>query len=128
MTKRPLSTVVMCMLALQLCGTRLQAAVAASKENQGATKLVNVNSATKAELMTLPGFTEAYADKILERRPFYIKTELRKEILPTAVFYDVVDKIDLSIAEKPKPKQGDKVKTKSKKRHKKKPEPVAEAN
>ena len=125
----------MCMLALQLCGTRLQAAVAqeavtaaASKENQGATKLVNINSATKAELMTLPGFTEAYADKILERRPFYIKTELRKEILPTAVFYDVVDKIDLSIAEKPKPKQGDKVKTKSKKRHKKKPEPVAEAN
>lgn len=136
MTKRPFLTVVLCIFALNFFEGTVIAAVAkdvsplsASKESKTETKLVDINSATKAQLMALPGITEDYADKIIDKRPFYVKTQLRKkEIIPAEVFYGIVDKIDV-LAVKPEPKQVAKVKTQSKKLKKKtKPKTVEEKN
>jgi competence protein ComEA len=39
-------------------------------------KLVDINSASKAELKTLPGIGDAEADRIIKNRPYLSKTEL----------------------------------------------------
>ena len=56
--------------------------------------MVELNTATKEQLMTLPGITEAYANKIIEGRPYREKITLRRQnILPADVFYDITDRI-----------------------------------
>ena len=54
---------------------------------QAATSLVDINGATKEELMKLPGIGEAYSDKILKGRPYKGKNELvSKNIVPKATY------------------------------------------
>ena len=48
---------------------------------------VDINSAGRKELMTLPGIGAAEADKIIANRPYLTKTELvTKGVLPTGPF------------------------------------------
>lgn len=50
-------------------------------------KLVDINSASKAELMKLPGVGAAEADKIIADRPFLTKAHLvTHNILPEGVY------------------------------------------
>ena len=76
------------------------AAAKAEKAITGKGSLLDLNSATKAQLTALPGIGEAYAQKIIAGRPYKGKDELMsKKIVPQSTY----DKIkDLIIAKQAK--------------------------
>lgn len=56
--------------------------------------LIDINSATKAELMKLPGIGDAYSDKIIKGRPYTKKDQLvSRNIVPQATYDKIKDKI-----------------------------------
>ena len=62
-------------------------------------KLLDINSASLSDLKSLPGIGDAYAQKIIDGRPYANKTQLKsKDIIPSSVY----DKIaNLVIAKQP---------------------------
>jgi competence protein ComEA len=65
---------------------------AAKAEEKGA--LIDINSASQAELMTLKGIGEARAKAIIAKRPYGGKDDLRsKEVLTKPQYDDIKDKI-----------------------------------
>ena len=55
---------------------------------------IDINSATKKQLMTLPEVGESHAKKIIENRPYKTKIQLKeKHIVPVRVYYNIVDNI-----------------------------------
>ena len=65
---------------------------AAKKDTAGA--LVDINAATKDQLMTLPGIGEALAQKIIDGRPYANKTQLRsRKIIPGPAYDGIAGKI-----------------------------------
>jgi competence protein ComEA len=55
---------------------------------------VDINTATAAELKTLPGMTEADAAKVIQARPYRDVNELvSKKVVPDAQFAKIKDRI-----------------------------------
>jgi len=66
----------------------------AAKTTPAPNTLIDLNSATKAELETLPGIGDAYADKIIAGRPYARKDQLvTKKIIPQTTFDKIKDNV-----------------------------------
>ena len=62
---------------------------------KGKFKRVDINSATKNHLKTIPGITDAYADKIIAGRPYLTKTRLlTQKVLPDDVYAAIKDRVE----------------------------------
>jgi competence protein ComEA len=52
-----------------------------------ATNLVDINSASKADLSALPGIGDVYSQKIIDGRPYKTKTDLvNRKVIPQATY------------------------------------------
>jgi competence protein ComEA len=69
-------------------------------------KKIDLNNASKKELMTLPTVGEEEAKKIIAKRPYISKTDLvTKAGLPEGVYLAVRDKVVVNDMRKPAPKK-----------------------
>jgi DNA uptake protein ComE-like DNA-binding protein len=58
-----------------------------SEATKQKTELIDINSASKQELMALPGIGDAYSQKIIDNRPYRGKNELvQKKIIPQSTY------------------------------------------
>jgi DNA uptake protein ComE-like DNA-binding protein len=77
-----------------LIAVLLFAGSALAQRPQPAANLIDLNSASRDDLMTLDGIGEVRADAIIRARPFRAKTELvERRLIPEALYDKIADKV-----------------------------------
>jgi competence protein ComEA len=67
---------------------------AQSRAAAPASNLIDLNSASRDDLMSLDGIGEVRADAIIRARPFRAKTELvERRLIPEALYDKIADKV-----------------------------------
>ena len=70
------------------------AASAAQSPKANAAALIDLNSASKQQLETLPGIGDALSQKIIDNRPYRGKNELvSKKVIPQATYDKIKDQV-----------------------------------
>lgn len=83
---------------VSICLALLLAAAAAAAQTRPAPApaagLVDLNSASRDDLMSLEGIGEVRADAIIRARPFKAKTELvERRLIPESLYDKIADKV-----------------------------------
>jgi len=83
------------LLLLLLVGLALGApGFAQTRTPPAAASLIDLNTASRDDLMTLEGIGEVRADAIIRARPFKAKTELvERRLIPEALYDKIADKV-----------------------------------
>ena len=65
-----------------------------AKDDKAAHEPLDLNTASEADLKTIPGIGDAYAKKIVQNRPYKRKDELvQKKVLPKATYDKIKDHV-----------------------------------
>ena len=101
--KRHSLTIIVLLIAMLLftaCGRNSNTANSGNSNrssgsnNKSNNDLVDLNSASKTQLIGLPGIGEAYAQKIIDGRPYHEKTDLvRRNIISQNTYDQIADKV-----------------------------------
>jgi len=90
-----LASLLLCAGPCVASGTTVPAREGANaKQAAASVKLVDINTASKAQLKKLPGIDDAQAEKIIEGRPYLSKSHLvTRGILPFGVYQSIKDQV-----------------------------------